>query len=219
MRSILTFLPLVALLFSATGLRGQQPKPAAAVKPNTDFVIKEIKPALVDLPNYSSISGYDKRVSGRAKSWLEVEVTFGWEPRARDPQYAEELVFAYYILLNNKPLTKDRVPTLLTGKVTHMSVPQGNGMHSVVYVSSRTLEKFFDGKPPGISSLLIDAGVTITCGGQVVAASSWKSQKNGWWAESKQGTATAGFVLNKSETPFAPLAWDYYEEVKPKSGE
>ena len=27
--------------------------------------------------------------------------------------------------------------------------------------------------------------------------------------------ALTGFVLNKNETPFAPLFWDHYEQIKP----
>jgi hypothetical protein len=27
-------------------------------------------------------------------------------------------------------------------------------------------------------------------------------------------TSTPGYVLNKNETPFAPLVWDYYEAIK-----
>ena len=27
--------------------------------------------------------------------------------------------------------------------------------------------------------------------------------------------AVAGFTLNKNETPFAPLYWDRYEQIKP----
>jgi hypothetical protein len=29
--------------------------------------------------------------------------------------------------------------------------------------------------------------------------------------------AVSGFVLNKNETPFAPLYWDRYEQIKPVS--
>lgn len=217
MRPILILFPLAAFLFSVTGLHGQQGKPAAAVKPNTEFFIKKIEPTLVALPDYG-VSGHN--VKDRSKSWLAVDVEFDWDPRLKDPKYAEELVFSYYILLDNKATTKDRMPTLLTGKVTHVSVPQGKGMHSSVYVSARTLNRFFDGKTPGlINSLLIDVGVTIAHGGQVVAEASWKSPGVSWWADPKQGTATGGFVLSRRETPFAPLAWDYYEDVKPKSGD
>jgi hypothetical protein len=33
-----------------------------------------------------------------------------------------------------------------------------------------------------------------------------------WYASLPQ---LAGFLLNKNETPFAPLYWDRYEQIKP----
>jgi len=84
-------------------------------------------------------------------------------------------------------------------------------MNSVMYISPRTLERFFDGKAPGTAaSALVDVGVTITKQGQLVAEKSWKG-KGQWWSSLEQ---VNGYVLNKNETPFAPLAWDYYEAIK-----
>jgi hypothetical protein len=180
--------------------------------PNTEFRILRVEPSFLDSPAYSG-TRFDKR-GPRAKSWLEVEVTFEWQPRLRDPKYTDELTFNYYILLRNR---SPQYPqgTLLVGSVTHMSIPQEQDMHSVVYVSPRTLERFFDGKlPANAEQALVDVGVTITKQGQEVASTSWKSKSGEWWPQFQQ---TSGFVLNKNETPFAPLAWDYFEAIKPKS--
>jgi hypothetical protein len=73
------------------------------------------------------------------------------------------------------------------------------------------LERFFEGKiPNSASSTVVDVGVTITKQGQLVAESSWKGRGQ-WWTTLQQ---VSGYVLNKNETPFAPLAWDYYEAIK-----
>jgi len=179
---------------------------------NTDYEILKIEPEFLESPAYSG-PRYDKRGT-RAKPWLEIEVTFEWQPRLRDPKYTDELTFNYYILLKNK---SQQYPegTLLVGSVTHTSIPQEREMHSVVYVSPRNLERFFDGKVPGnAEQALVDVGVTITKQGQQVAATSWKSRSGSWWPQFQQ---TPGFVLDKNETPFAPLAWDYYEAIKPRT--
>jgi len=186
--------------------------PVFAQQANTDYKIVKIDPSFVDSPTYSG-PRYDKR-GAKAGSWLEVEVTFEWQPRMKDPKYTDELTFNYYILLNNRSATIPQ-PTLLSGSVTHVNIPQGRDLHSVVYVSPRALERFFDGKPPGnAQQAVFDVGVTISKQGQVVAEASWKSKTGAWWPQYQQ---TPGFVLNKSETPFAPLAWDYYEAIKPKA--
>ena len=59
-----------------------------------------------------------------------------------------------------------------------------------------------------------DHPVTITKQGQLVAEGSWKG-KGQWWSTMQQ---VNGYVLNKNETPFAPLAWDYYEAIKARPG-
>ena len=56
-------------------------------------------------------------------------------------------------------------------------------MHSSVYVSPRTLERFFDGKLLPAEQALVDVGVTITKQGQQVASASWKSKSGEWWPQ------------------------------------
>ena len=62
---------------------------------NTDYKILKIQPSFLESPSYSG-PRYDKR-GARAKSWLEVEVSFEWQPRLRDPKFTDELTFNYYI--------------------------------------------------------------------------------------------------------------------------
>lgn len=185
--------------------------PSPAQQPNTEFKITKIEPSFQESPTFTG-PRYDKR-GARAESWLEVEVTFDWQPRLKEPKYTEELTVNYYILLANKT---PQFPNgaLLVGSVNLASIPQKKDMHTVVYVSPRSLERLFDGKPPtNAAQGVADIGVTMSKQGQVVATTSWKSKTGEWWPRFQQ---TPGFVLNKNETPFAPLAWDYYEAIKPK---
>lgn len=182
-----------------------------AQQPNTEFKITKIEPAFIESPTYSGVR-YDKR-GAKAGSWLEVEVTFDWQPRLKEPKYTEELTANFYILLNNKG-QQFPAGALLVGSVNLVSIPQGKDLHTVVYVSPRTLERMFDGKAPvNAAQAVTDVGVTLSKQGAVVATTSWKSTSGEWWPRIQQ---TPGFVLNKNETPFAPLAWDYYEAIKPK---
>jgi len=173
-----------------------------------EFSVSKIDFALQESPKMSG-SGYDKKVT-RPSSWLEVEVTFDWTPRTAEPLYLDDLTVNYYILLNNK--NKDFPQgALLVGSVNHVNVGQGKELKSVMYVAPRSLERFFGGKIPNTANQTVAGiGVTITKAGQVVAESS-TSGKGQWWTTYQQ---TQGYVLNKSETPFAHLAWDYFEAVK-----
>jgi hypothetical protein len=198
-------LPLAALLTLLAAATA-----AAQQRPATDFNIAKIAPDLVTTPDYNFSYGPKSKKVAKNKDFLEVEVSFDWQPRQKTPEFLDELTVNYYILLNNKSRENPQ-GTLLTGSVTHVAIPQAKGLNSVMYVSPRTLERFFGGKSPtSASSAVVDVGVTITQQGQLVAESSWKG-KGAWWATLPQ---VGGYVLNKNETPFAPLAWDYYEAIK-----
>jgi hypothetical protein len=181
---------------------------------NTEFKITKIVPDTVTTPEYNFSFGPKNKKVAKNKDFLEVEASFDWDPRDKKSEFLDELTFNYYILLNNKGREYPQ-GTLLTGSVTHAAIPAGKGMNSVMYVSPRTLERFFQGKAPAnASAAVVDVGVTITKQGQLVAEGSWKG-KGQWWSTMQQ---VSGYVLNKNETPFAPLAWDYYEAIKARPG-
>jgi hypothetical protein len=114
------------------------------------------------------------------------------------------------VLLSNKSVAAPQ-GTLLSGQVTHTAIPVQNDLRSVMYVSPRSLERFFDGKiPSSQDSAIVDIGVTITRQGQIVAEKSLKGSGE-WWPQFQQ---TPGYLLDKTQTPFAPLYSDYYEAVK-----
>ena len=183
---------------------------AVQAQQNTEFQIVRITPDLVTTPEYSISYGPKNKKVPKNKDFIELEVSFDWQPKAKLPQFLDDLTLNYYILLNNKSKEYPK-GTLLIGSVTHTAIPQAKGMNSVMYISPRTLERFFDGKAPStVSSAIVDVGVTVTKQGQLVAEKSWKG-KGQWWSSLEQ---VNGYVLNKNETPFAPLAWDYYEAIK-----
>lgn len=183
---------------------------AFAQKANTEFQINAITPDLVTTPEYSINYGPKNKKVSKNKDFVELEVSFDWQPKAKEPKFLDDLTINYYVLLDNKSRENPK-GTLLVGSVTHTAIPQAKGMNSVMYISPRTLERFFEGKSPSTAqSAIVDVGVTITQQGQLVAEKSWKG-KGQWWSSLQQ---VNGYVLNKSETPFAPLAWDYYEAIK-----
>lgn len=178
---------------------------------NTEFQISKIEPAIENTPAVNYSMGTQKSLSGPPKKWMEIEVTFSWQPRAATEKFVDELTFNYYVLLSNKGAAYPQ-GTLLTGQVTHTAIPANQkDLRSVMYVSPRSLERLFDGKiPSSPAAAVVDIGVTISRQGQVVAEKSLKGS-GAWWPQYQQ---TSGYLLNKEETPFAPLYWDYYEAVK-----
>ena len=178
-----------------------------------DFFVSKPVIDFVSTPDYSVNFGPKNKKVGKNKQWLEVEVSFDWQPKAKELLYLDELTINYFILLNNN----NRDPkknTLLAGSVVHTSIPQSKGLKSVMYVSPRALERFFEGRIPATAAMSVfNIGITVSHQGTVVAENSWKGSESEsqWWTSF---TAVPGHVLNKNETPFAPLVWDYYEVIK-----
>jgi hypothetical protein len=197
----------------------------AQAQVNTEFSIKKIDPALVETPQISAGS-YRKQQSGAARPipWLEVDVNFERnEVSKQASKFTDDLVVNFYILLNNAALTEDKKPTLLIGSTTISDVPYGKGLHAAAFVAPQSLARYFDGKAPiNIQQAVIDVGVTISSGSDLAAISSLKNldvakQGKGWWEAESGMTKVSGRVLEKPQTPFAPLAWDYYLPSKSKS--
>ncbi|MFA7342714.1 MAG: Amuc_1102 family pilus-like protein [Terrimicrobiaceae bacterium] len=189
---------------------------------NSEVQITKIESAFIDSPKITA-PGYAKKSPGRPGSWLEIEVTFERNAVPKEPKFSDELTFNYYVLLKNEHVTEDKKPTLLTGSIVHVHVPQEKGLHSVAFVSPRTLAHFFDGKAPvNAQQAVVDAGVTISGKNGLLAIATSKGTvkgDKGWWDNPTAAyTPTPGALLNKNETPFAPLEWDFYEAIKSKSG-
>jgi hypothetical protein len=155
--------------------------------------INKIQPAVIKSPDYQINGGPQKRtVYG---SWLEVEVDF-----TTVPEMIDELTFKYTILFENN---------LLDGEVTHVNIPAGRDHFSVMYVAPRTLLRLTGGKPLS-PAMIQNVWVSVTKQGQVLDATSFKP------GQMPNLPHIGGLVLNKNETPFAPLFYDRYETIKSK---
>lgn len=153
--------------------------------------INKVLPAVVKTPEIQFQGGVQKRST--PGNWLEVEVEF--EVKAEE---IDELTFAYTIGIENR---------LLDGQVTHVNIPKGRDRYSVMYVAPRAIEKLTGGKPLTGGSIQ-NVWVVVSRQGQVLDQQAFKP------GPIPNLPHTAGMVLNKSETPFAPLFFDRYEAIK-----
>lgn len=157
-----------------------------------DVKIDKVSPNIVKTPDYAINGGPIKR--SRSGDWLEVEVEF-----TTVPELLDELSFTYKVLINNK---------LLVGNVDHIAIPKGREHYSVAYISPRSLDAVMMGKnftAANVTAVWVD----VTKQGQVIAT---LGSKPGAVPNLPQ---VQGLVLNKSQTPFAPLYWDRYEALRP----
>lgn len=181
----------------------------------SEFAIQGISTQLVNSPNINS--DYQRRASGRPGQWLEIEVTFAWNPRDRAQTVLEAYDVRYFVLLRNSSASPDKKDTLLAGTASHVLLFPGRDKKSVMFVSPQQLLKLFGGRiPSSMQQVVAGVGIEIAVSGQVVAEHTNRGQ-GAWW---RDAAATAGFnrddgiLLDKSRTPFAHLVYDYHEPLK-----
>ena len=198
---------------------------AGPLQAESSYSIKKIEPTFVDSPQITA-GGYRKQQAGggRPVPWLEVDVSFEHEEGRDGPKFSDDVTVHFYVLLNNAALTPDRQATLLTGSVTLTDIPVGKGLHAAAFVSPQTLARFFEGKvPPSINQAVTDVGATLTGPAGLATLGSFKGtvdlkQSKGWWDAETGMTKVPGRILDKSQTPFSALSWDYYQPPKAKAG-
>jgi hypothetical protein len=167
---------------------------SAQTRPAAEFQITKITKNLIPTPQFA-YAGAQRQTNQRDR-WLEVEVEF-----TATPDLTNELTFKYYILFNG---------TLLTGEVTHINVPGGRENRSVMYIPPRALARFANNRAITENSCQ-NIAVQIVQQGAVKAEASLNRAQPQWYEPLPQ---VSGLVLNKDQTPFAPLYWDRYEQIK-----
>ncbi len=167
-----------------------------APRGGSEFQVTKINRNLITAPQYS-YTGAQQYTSNQRDRWLEVEVEF-----TAVPEYTDELTCKYFILVNGK---------LLTGEVTHVNIAAGRDVRSVVYVSPKTLARLMGNRTVAPNPIQ-NIAVQLVQQGAVKSELSLERGGAGTWFTSMP--QIAGLVLNKNETPFAPLYWDRYEQIK-----
>lgn len=161
----------------------------------SDFRLSKISRELITTPQFN-YSGAEQQRDTHDR-WLRVEVQF-----SSAAEFTEELTFKYYILIAGK---------ILTSEVTHVNVLAGRELYSCVYVPPHALAYLLGNRPPNANSVE-NIAVQVLQKGEVKDELSLARARPDWFSSLP---AVTGFVLNKNETPFAPLFWDHYEQIKP----
>lgn len=181
---------------------------------------KDIKIAVQKTPDFTLKGGTtDKKF--RPKDWIEIEPKFKTaRPQGAASKKAEvipELTFKYYVYLNSSIKENARI---LTGEVVHVNVPINEESFSVMYISPSTVLRV-TGKPEGNPQLVVAYAVEVTSGGNVVgifskssAGTSTNPADKKWWESPNAPPKEDGGLLNKVQSPFAPLWADYYADIK-----
>src|SRR5688572_24470860 len=159
---------------------------APALAPGA-VIITKIEPSAPPTPEFQVTGGAPKR--SKLQKWLEIEVEF--ETKLEE---TAEIKFDYMVQVEK---------TLVTGTVTHINIPKGKDHYSVMYITPRTLEKIIGPGKTLTSAAIGNVWITISSpDGVTLHAKGYPKD-----APPPNAPRMPG-LLNKMETPFAPLYFD-----------
>ena len=170
--------------------------PSVFSQGSSHFDIKDIRQQQVDAPNYGGAGELGGRPSTLWRKWLKIEVQF-----ESKPEWADDVQLKYYVLVGKG---EDR--RLFVGDVTHINVAKGTQHYSAMFIQPNTLKRYGAGQIDQVTVRLFYKGAVRS------TASVPPGAKDGWW---DRFSPTPGYLLPPQETPWAPIADERFEAVKP----
>ncbi|MFH1970405.1 MAG: Amuc_1102 family pilus-like protein [Verrucomicrobiota bacterium] len=171
---------------SAAGKEGAVIRKMEATGPN----------ARVKTPEFRSDANEPQ---AQAKDWARILVQY-----ETDTDWTDELEFRYMVLVKH---SKTSAFTMFPGTVTYIDIPKGKRHTSTVFLRPTTLERYGN---------VEWAGVKIYLKGKDTPVAVMQMPENDLRPWTASVTTKAGVLLNRAQTPFAQVAIDNYETIKPK---
>ena len=190
----------VTVALCAPDARAQARRASAPQKASKDkVVIKKFeaigRAARVRSPQYQLNPSEN---SPTVREWARIMVRF-----ETDADWTDELEFRYFVQVHN---SKNKIDLLFPGTFQYIDIPKGKRNLSTVFLRPNTLDRYGD---------VIGIAVEIYAKGEMVAFACNPQSPKGWWRLTK-AKAMPGVLLERSQTPFAFVAFDSYVTAKPK---
>ena len=197
-----------ALLFSlanvtdvyAQARRARAPARAPVSTMRGAVVVKQISgmgtAGKVKTPNYQTDS---VEQNPRILEWARV--TINYETKA---DWIDELEMRYYVVTRNQ---KNNTYVMYQATYVYEEIPKGRHK-SAVFLHPHTVRRY--------GGFVDRVAVEIYIKGELVATFSNPSGSKQWWRMATNVKTIKGKLLDRSKTPFAFIAYDAYQIVKPK---
>ncbi|MDZ4403855.1 Amuc_1102 family pilus-like protein [Prosthecobacter sp.] len=203
----------IAPLFIASALYAQAPAVQETL-PAVKVDIKRVTVTEQPTPQFTASNVKEKR--WRPKNWIEVDVEFDIkvpvDAGGRNGSYSAMQLNVYLALQH---MTKDGKREVITGTLDLLNIPAGETCHALAYVSPATMRSIFLKDNVTASTDIQGWGVEFIAEGKRIAGDS-SVGKSPWWEKTENFAMLQGSLLNKLQTPFAPLWGDYDVPVKAK---
>lgn len=198
---------LVLVLLAAVAVGAATPWASAQDDDEVILVIENLEGIgrrdRVETPRYRT-QVPEQRATGN--EWCVITTTY-----STAPEWIDELSFQYFALLVRETRGEPPVYSLFRGSVTYMEIASGRNKQSTAFLRPNTLKRYGD---------VIGVAVEISHEGNVIATESREARgsvaegQEEWWRNPNLSPRD-GYVLNRSETPFAFVNYDRYETIRP----
>ena len=188
------------LLVSEASAQARRVTPPAAAAGKAGAVIRKLEAigpnARVKTPEFRNDVNEPQ---AQARDWARISVQYD-----TDAEWTDELEFRYMVLVKHP---KTGVFTMFPATVNYIDIPKGKRHASTVFLRPTTLERYGN---------VEWAGVKIYIKGKDTPAAMAQMPENDLRPWTTTVTTRDGVLLNRDQTPFALVAIDNYETIKPK---
>lgn len=198
----------IAVSLSVSGIvHAQQPAPPKAVDPATMINVKKFvgmgRVSMIKTPAYSTTAPRSVTIP---QEWAQVSVEY-----ETAPEWIDEIAFSYHVLSRRMENGRELF-SLYKKVVKYADVEKGRNHISTVFIRPNAIKRYGD---------IVAIAVEISIDGKPAAVKSEIGMKMpaDWWknaavVESKAVTVRDGYLLDRSQTPFAFVNVDDYEVIK-----
>ena len=182
-----------------TARTGSSVQPAAKAAGKEGAVIRKMESTgpntRVKTPKFNNDANEPQ---AKAENWARISVQY-----ETDVEWTDALEFRYMVLVKHP---KTSAFSMFPVAVTYIDIPKGKRHTSTVFLRPNTLKRYGNVEWAGVKIYLKgkDAPVDVA---------QMPNDPRPWTAKF---TTKAGVLLNRDQTPFAQVAIDNYETIKPK---
>ena len=173
--------------------------PAVFSQSSALFEIRNIRQQPVNAPTYGGAGELGGRPPTLWQQWLKIEVQFDSKP-----EWADDVQVKYYVLLTDQGNSK-----YFSGEITHMNVARGQH-YSAMFMQPNSVKRYSNGQYAVVTARVFYNGAVVSTRTEAQG----KSVPASWW---EKYTPIMGCLLPPQETPWAPVADERFEAVKPNS--
>ncbi len=201
---LMALLPiLTVILLSATAM-GQDARPAAD-KLRARKLVGLGRKSVVDTPSFSTDVG---RGAKNAQEWQAITVSYDTAP-----EWIDDLLIQFYVLsVTLDPKTRVNLYSLYKTAVRYVDVEQGRGHMATVFLRPAALKRY--GDPVAVCAVFTLDGKEVAELSDEQANLPEKWWKNPLVIESENLSTRDGYLLDRSQSPWALINSDDYEVIK-----